>query len=282
MNQLIGCCGIDCEKCDVRIATVNGDEALRAATARKWSQLNGIEIKPEYLYCLGCRTEGQKTYYCTNVCVIRRCAASQGYATCAECAKMMRCETVKPILNHQPDAESNLLEFGSDRLLLRPWHEADAEVLYHLAKDEDVGPRAGWAPHKSVDESLEIIRTVFHNPTTWAIVLRETGAVVGAIGYGESCECSLPARQGEMTVGYWVGKDYWNRGICTDALRLMIARVVNHTGIQSLISGHYVDNVASGRVMEKCGFVPTGEFCQSNTLQGSDGRSIRVLRWERE
>ena len=58
----------------------------------------------------------------------------------------------------------------NERIVLRPWRESDAEALYKYASDPDVGPRAGWPPHKSVDESLEIIRTVFNNDTTWAIV----------------------------------------------------------------------------------------------------------------
>ena len=281
MKTLIACCGIDCEKCDARIATATGDEALRAATARKWTAMNGIEIKPEYLHCMGCRTEGVKTYYCTDMCKIRACASSRGYATCGECAEVMTCRTVEPILNHQPDAIDHLLSFGSERLLLRPWHASDAEILYHYAKDEEVGPRAGWAPHQSVDESREVINSVFHNPTTWAIVLRQTGMVVGAIGYGPSCECDLPSRPDEPTVGYWVGKEYWNRGICTEALGLLINRIVSLTGIESVVSGHYVDNPASGRVMEKCGFVATGECCTSSSLYGDSSRKIRVLRWHR-
>ena len=46
MNELIACCGLDCEKCDARIATVTNDEALREKTAALWSQLNGVEITP--------------------------------------------------------------------------------------------------------------------------------------------------------------------------------------------------------------------------------------------
>lgn len=281
MKTSIACCGIDCEKCDARIATVAGDEALRTATARKWTAMNGIEIKTEYLHCMGCRTDGVKTYYCTDMCQIKACAARRGYATCGECAEVMTCPTVESILKHQSDAIDNLLSFGSKRLLLRPWHESDAEILYYYAKDEEVGPRAGWAPHQSVDESRNVINNVFHNATTWAIVLRETDMVVGAIGYGPSCDCDLPARPDEPTVGYWVGKDYWNQGICTEALSLLIDHVANHTGIKSLVSGHYVDNPASGRVMEKCGFVATGECCTSPSLYGDSNRVIRVLRWER-
>ena len=54
------------------------------------------------------------------------------------------------------------------RLSFRPWREADAEELFRLASDPDVGPRAGWPPHKSVEESLEIINTVFNSDHVWA------------------------------------------------------------------------------------------------------------------
>jgi len=48
----------------------------------------------------------------------------------------------------------------TERLLLRPWREADAESVYEYAKDPDVGPIAGWPPHKNVEESLDIIKNV--------------------------------------------------------------------------------------------------------------------------
>ena len=166
----------------------------------------------------------------------------------------------------------------SERITLRPWQDNDAKALYKYARDPDVGPRAGWPPHRSEAESLEIIRTVFNNPTTWAIVWNETGEAIGAMGYGPSCDCSLPAREGEPTVGYWVAKPYWGQGICTEALRLMMEHVRETTDIPSLISGHFVDNPASGRVMEKCGFLPTGDFAYDERLYGGKGRAIRVLR----
>ena len=168
----------------------------------------------------------------------------------------------------------------TERITLCHWLETDAKALYKYASDPEVGARAGWPPHISEEESLEIIRTVFNNPTTWAIVWNETGETIGAIGYGPSCDCSLPAREGEPTVGYWVGKPYWGKGICTEALRLMIAHIRETTVIRSLISGHFVDNIASGRVMEKCGFVATGETVFDNSLHLGENRPIRVLRLE--
>ena len=189
----------------------------------------------------------------------------------------------------------------TNRIILRPWLDSDAETLFKWASDPDVGPRAGWPPHQSVEESLEIIRTVFHDATnTWAIELKETGEAIGAMGYGPSCECDLPAREGEPLIGYWVAKPYWNKGICTEALQLMLDHIrqttdikslisghflmLDHirqtTDIKSLISGHFVDNPASGRVMEKCGFVPTGETCIDEKQYQGENRPIRVLRLE--
>ena len=166
----------------------------------------------------------------------------------------------------------------SDRIKLRPWRESDAPALFKSASDPEVGPRAGWPPHKSEKESQEVIRTVFHNDTTWAIELKETGEAIGAMGYGPSCDCDLPAREGEPLTGYWIAKPYWNRGICTEALQLMLEHIRRTTDIKSLISGHFIDNPASGRVMEKCGFVPTGETVIDETQYQGSNHPIRVLR----
>ena len=168
----------------------------------------------------------------------------------------------------------------TNRILLRPWRDDDAAALFKYASDPEVGPRAGWPPHKSVEESLEIIRTVFHNDTNWAIELKETGEPIGAIGYLPAPGSNLPVREGEPLVGYWVGKPYWNQGICTEALELMLEYICETTDIKSLISSHYFDNPASGRVMEKCGFVPTGETCIDEKLTGTT-KPTHVMRWER-
>lgn len=169
----------------------------------------------------------------------------------------------------------------TNRILLRPWRDDDAETLFKYASDPDVGPRAGWPPHKSVEESLEIIHTVFNNDTNWAIELKATSEPIGAIGYLSSKGNKIPAREGEPLAGYWIAKPYWNQGICTEALRLMINHIRKTTEISSLISGHFISNPASGRVMEKCGFVATSETYIDETQYQGEGKPIRVLRWER-
>ena len=167
----------------------------------------------------------------------------------------------------------------TDRILLRPWLESDAEALFKYASDPEVGPRAGWPPHKSVEESQEIIRTVFNDATnTWAIVLKETGEPIGAMGYGPSCQCNLPAREGEPLIGYWVGRPYWNQGICTEALQAMIDYCFNKKGFQTLWCDFFVDNPASGRVMEKCGFRDTGEINWCSHLYRGGERPVKVMR----
>jgi len=50
----------------------------------------------------------------------------------------------------------------TEKILLRPWLDSDAETLFKYASDPDVVPRAGWPPHQSVEESLEVIRNVFN------------------------------------------------------------------------------------------------------------------------
>ena len=59
MKQLIACCGLDCESCDARIATVRDDNELREKTAQLWSKLNNIpEITTDTINCMGCRVDG--------------------------------------------------------------------------------------------------------------------------------------------------------------------------------------------------------------------------------
>ena len=108
MNKLIAHCGLDCEKCEARIATLNNDDALRERVAKKWSELNGVEITPSMINCLGCRMDGVKTPYCEAMCPIRQCALRKQVETCASCAEMATCSKLAPILSHSDEARSNL------------------------------------------------------------------------------------------------------------------------------------------------------------------------------
>ena len=100
--------GLDCEKCDAYIATVNDDQALREKTAKLWAELNNAPILPEHINCEGCRMNGAKTVFCDSLCGIRKCALNKGVSTCGDCPDLETCPTVGAILENNPAALDNL------------------------------------------------------------------------------------------------------------------------------------------------------------------------------
>ena len=108
MKDMIGYCGLNCEKCDAYKATVNDDQTLREKTAKLWSKLNHAPILPEHINCEGCRMNGAKTVFCDSLCVIRKCAINKGVATCGDCSELDTCQTVRAIIASNPAALENL------------------------------------------------------------------------------------------------------------------------------------------------------------------------------
>ncbi len=108
MRRLIAYCGLDCEKCDAYLATINDDQALREKTAKLWSALNHAPILPEHINCEGCRVDGIKTVYCDGLCAIRQCALKKGVTICGDCPDLEKCQTVGMIISNNPDALKNL------------------------------------------------------------------------------------------------------------------------------------------------------------------------------
>ena len=108
MEKMIAYCGIDCESCEARIATRNDDDALRARVASLWSELNGVEITPEMINCVGCRADGPKTIFCESICRIKPCAQGRALETCAGCGEMERCEKLAVITADNEAALRNL------------------------------------------------------------------------------------------------------------------------------------------------------------------------------
>lgn len=143
----------------------------------------------------------------------------------------------------------------TDRLILRAWEEVDAEAMYRYASDPDIGPIAGWMPHTSVENSREIIRTVFSAPETYAVVLKETGEPIGSCGI-MFADGILPAdaKDGEVEIGYWIGKPYWGEGLIPEAIRPLLAKCFNELHLNKVWCAFYDGNVKSKRVCEKCGF----------------------------
>ena len=146
-------------------------------------------------------------------------------------------------------------EIVTERLVLRPWHESDAEALYKYAKDPAIGPIAGWPPHTSVEDSLNIIRTVFAAPETYAVALKETNEAVGSIGimFVDGLH-SADMQVNEAEIGYWIGKPYWGQGLIPEAVRCLLRRCFEDLGMTAVWCGYYDGNMKSRRVMDKCGF----------------------------
>ena len=110
MKDMIGYCGLDCEKCDAYLATINNDQALREKTAKLWAELNNATIMPEHINCEGCRMNGAKTVFCDSLCEIRKCALEKGVSTCSVCTEIESCPTVAMIFENNPSALENLKE----------------------------------------------------------------------------------------------------------------------------------------------------------------------------
>ncbi len=108
MKKYIAYCGLDCEKCDARTATLNNDNALREKVAKRWSEMNGITITADMINCEGCRMDGVKTPFCDRLCPIRQCAMGKSHETCGDCAQMENCQTVSMVISNNAEALGNL------------------------------------------------------------------------------------------------------------------------------------------------------------------------------
>ena len=108
MKEFIAFCGLDCENCDARLATVTNDDALRQKVAKLWSELNQVEITPEMINCTGCRIKGVKTPFCDSLCPIRQCALGRKVETCGACGEMDGCEKLSMITGNNAEALNNL------------------------------------------------------------------------------------------------------------------------------------------------------------------------------
>lgn len=145
--------------------------------------------------------------------------------------------------------------FETERLILRPWEEKDAEELYRYAKDEKVGPISGWPVHTSVENSREIIEDVLSKEGTYAVVLKETKLPVGSIGLMFGKDSNIDISEMEAEVGYWIGVPYWGQGLIPEAVRELMRYAFEELHMEKLWCGYFEGNKKSCRVQEKCGFI---------------------------
>lgn len=144
----------------------------------------------------------------------------------------------------------------TERLILRQWCEQDAAALFRYARDPDIGPIAGWLPHTSVENSLEIIRTVFAASEVYAVVLKGENEPIGSCGIMRSNSLhSAVMLSDEAEIGYWIGKPFWGQGLIPEAVRALLKRCFEELSLSVVWCGYYEGNHKSRRVCEKCGFI---------------------------
>ena len=140
----------------------------------------------------------------------------------------------------------------SKRLILRPWKITDGDVLYELAKDPEVGLPCGWQPHTMPMESQIILEDILMNDETYAICLKDANVVIGNITLFKNSQ--YVQKENEKELGFWLGKKYWNQGYATEACKLILDYGFNELKLDKIWSVHFIDNLKSKRVQEKCNF----------------------------
>ena len=164
------------------------------------------------------------------------------------------------------------MTFETERLILRPWREDDAESLYKYASDPEVGPKAGWPPHTSVEDSRQIIRQVLSVPETYAVCLKESGEAVGSVGLKMGDATDMTDRADECELGYWIGRPFWGQGLIPEASRELLRHAFEELNMQAVWCGYYDGNTKSRRVQDKLGFV------YPHTTEGLEVRLMNEIR----
>ena len=156
----------------------------------------------------------------------------------------------------------------TERLILRDWRTEDAEDLYEYARNPQVGPVAGWAPHSDRENSMEILKSYMESGDIWAVALRESGKVIGQLRmYPDENRGRYVAKY----LSYALSADYWGQGLMTEAVRAVIRYAFEELeGIDLLSVFHSPDNARTRRVIEKCGF--TYEITLENAHTDYDGQ----------
>jgi RimJ/RimL family protein N-acetyltransferase len=142
------------------------------------------------------------------------------------------------------------------RLILRPIELSDAKSVFAYATHPLVGPNAGWKPHTDISESIKFIeycikKREFGQPGTYAVILKENKEMIGTIEVH-----SFKEHKGE--VGFVLHPDYWNKGLMTEAAKMLIIYAFEIIQLERLSYNHFLENERSKRVCQKLEFVFEG------------------------
>ena len=160
------------------------------------------------------------------------------------------------VSNMNAEININNVILETDRLILRAWEITDLDDFFEYASVEGVGEKAGWEHHKSKDKSLEILKMFMEEKKVFAIVLKENQKAIGSIGIEELSEeldkdlDNLLGRE----LGYVLNKDYWNKGIMTEAVSKVVDYCFNTLKLNFLMASYFNHNIASKKVLENLNF----------------------------
>lgn len=138
------------------------------------------------------------------------------------------------------------------RLIMRPFKIDDLNDIYNYSCTPNVGPNAGWKPHESKEETLEIMNTIFLNKeTVWGIELKGTGRIVGSIGLIDDQK-----REYDMVkmIGYAMGEPYWGQGFMTEAAAAVIKFGFEELHLAAISAYCFPFNQRSKNIIKKCNF----------------------------
>ena len=143
----------------------------------------------------------------------------------------------------------------TERLLLRPCDDSDAEELYEMAKEPEVGYWCGWKSHKDIEESLFVLRNVLNAKETYAICLENSKKMVGMISIKLKEMSKFTDKDDECEIGYWIGKPYWKNGYAYEAAKEIIRHAFEDLNMSTIWCGYYEGNEKSMNLQRKLGFV---------------------------
>ena len=181
-------------------------------------------------------------------------------------------------MNAEFDVNGVVLE--TERVILRPWKLSDVDDLFEYASVPGTGEMAGWPHHKDREESLTIVEKFMAGKRTFAIVYRENNKVIGSIGverYGSEDKLSEFFNYKGREIGYVLSRDYWGQGIMPEAVKAVIDYLFNELDYDFLLCGRYDSNPRSGRVQEKCGFIPYRRLVFSTQLGKEEPGVLSLL-----
>jgi RimJ/RimL family protein N-acetyltransferase len=152
-----------------------------------------------------------------------------------------------------PVTEPASLALESERLVLRAPRLSDADAIVRLADNRKIAEMTALIPHPYTRADAEgwIGSLAAGGDVSLVVTMKEDGALVGACGYARE-------RKAEPEIGYWIGEPHWSQGFATEAVRAVIDYAFTDAGLDAVTSSCRVNNTASRRVIEKCGFQWTG------------------------